>query len=217
MAITLYSDGFYISPYVFSVFVVLEEKGIPYRLERVPLQDKAQERPEYRDRAITGRVPAIDHDGFWLAESAAIDNYLEDAFPAPHYRRALPEDVRDRARARMVLDWIRSDLMPIREERATHTMFYERAKAPRGHRDAPRPGRRDRAVRRVVDRRHRPRVHAAAARPQRPRAAGAAARLRRRAMVAPVGAQVDRLATRPIRPVLAFVEANVGATRPSPQ
>jgi glutathione S-transferase len=130
MAITLYSDGFYISPYVFSVFVVLEEKGIPYRLERVPLQDKAQERPEYRDRAITGRVPAIDHDGFWLAESAAIDNYLEDAFPAPHHRRALPEDVRDRARARMVLDWIRSDLMPIREERPTHTMFYERAKAP---------------------------------------------------------------------------------------
>ena len=130
MAITLYSDGFYISPYVFSVFIVLEEKAIPYRLERVPLQDKAHERPEYRDRAITGRVPAIDHDGFWLAESAAIDNYLEDAFPAPHHRRALPENIRDRARARMVLDWIRSDLLPIREERPTHTMFYERAKAP---------------------------------------------------------------------------------------
>jgi glutathione S-transferase len=130
MALTLYSDGFYISPYVFSVFIVLEEKGIPYEMTTVALQEKAQERPEYRDRAITGRVPAIDHDGFWLAESAAIDNYLEEAFPAPQYRRALPESVKDRARARMVLDWIRSDLMPIREERPTHMMFYERAKQP---------------------------------------------------------------------------------------
>ena len=130
MALTLYSDGFYISPYVFSVFIALEEKGVPYQLATVALQEKAQERPEYRDRAITGRVPAIDHDGFWLAESAAIDNYLDDAFPFPQYRRALPENIQDRARARMVLDWIRSDLLPIREERPTHTMFYERAKAP---------------------------------------------------------------------------------------
>jgi glutathione S-transferase len=30
----------------------------------------------------------------------------------------------------MVMDWIRSDLMPIREERATHTMFYKRADKP---------------------------------------------------------------------------------------
>lgn len=130
MAITLYSDGFYISPYVFSVFVALEEKGVPYELSLVPLQDKAHERPEYRERAITGRVPAIDHDGFWLAESAAIDNYLEDAFPAPRHPRILPESVRERGRARMVLDWIRSDLMPIREERPTHTMFYARAQQP---------------------------------------------------------------------------------------
>ena len=99
MALTLYSDGFYISPYVFSVFIALEEKGVPYQLATVALQDKAHERPEYRDRAITGRVPAIDHDGFWLAESAAIDNYLDDAFPFPQYRRALPESIQDRARA----------------------------------------------------------------------------------------------------------------------
>jgi glutathione S-transferase len=30
----------------------------------------------------------------------------------------------------MVMHWIRSDLMPIREERSTYTMFYERAKTP---------------------------------------------------------------------------------------
>jgi glutathione S-transferase len=30
----------------------------------------------------------------------------------------------------MVMDWIRSDLLAIREERPTHTMFYDRADKP---------------------------------------------------------------------------------------
>jgi glutathione S-transferase len=130
MALTLYSDGFSISPYAFSVFVALEEKGVPFRLERVSLPDKAHHQPAYLDGSVTGRVPAIDHDGFWLAESAAIIDYLDEAFPAPQFRRALPEGIKERARARMVLDFIRSDMMPIREERPTHTMFYQRATGP---------------------------------------------------------------------------------------
>jgi glutathione S-transferase len=130
MALTLYIDSFSISPYAFSVYVALEEKKIPYTWKTVSLPDKAHHRPEYRDASLTGRVPAIDHDGFWLAESAAIVDYLDDVFPAPQYARALPEGPKERARARMVMQWIRSDLMPIREERPTHTMFYKRADKP---------------------------------------------------------------------------------------
>jgi glutathione S-transferase len=130
MALTLYSDSFFISPYAFSVFVALEEKGVPYALEAVSLPDKQQQRAEYKERALIGRVPAIDHDGFWLSESAAIVDYLDEVFTAPQFRRALPESVQARARARMIMHWIRSDLMPIREERATTTMFYERADKP---------------------------------------------------------------------------------------
>jgi glutathione S-transferase len=130
MALTLYSDSFSISPYAFSVFVALEEKGVPYTLEKVSLPDKAHQRREYLDASVTGRVPAIDHDGFWLAESGAIIDYLDEAFVAPQYRRALPEGVKERARARMVMHFIRSDLMPVREERPTHTMFYQRADKP---------------------------------------------------------------------------------------
>ena len=127
MALTLYTDGFCISPYAFSVFVALEEKGIPYRLVPLSLGEKEHHAPEYRAGSITGRVPAIEHDGFWLAESSAIVEYLEDAFPEP---RVLPADVKERARARMVLHWVRTDLMPIREERPTHTMFYARTDRP---------------------------------------------------------------------------------------
>jgi glutathione S-transferase len=130
MALTLYSDSFSISPYAFSVFVALEEKGIPYTLKTVSIPDKAHHRAEYRDPSVTGRIPAIDHDGFWLAESAAIVDYLEDVFPPPQYARALPEGPKERARARMVMHWMRSDLMPIREERPTHMMFYQRAEKP---------------------------------------------------------------------------------------
>lgn len=127
MALTLYSDGFSISPYAFSVFVALEEKGLSYRLVPVPLQDKAHHQPEYQAGSITGRVPALEHDGFWVAESSAIIEYLDDAFAET---RVLPKDIKERARARMVMHFVRSDLMPIREERPTHTMFYARATAP---------------------------------------------------------------------------------------
>jgi glutathione S-transferase len=130
MALTLYSDSFSISPYAFAVFVALEEKGVPYTLKTVSLPDKQHHKADYVAGSITGRIPAIDHDGFWLAESAAIVDYLDDVFTAPQYKLALPTTPKERARARMVMQWIRSDLMPVREERATHTMFYKRADKP---------------------------------------------------------------------------------------
>ena len=124
----LHVDSFWISPYVFTAFVALKEKGLPFDTVTVALQDKAQLAPGYRDRSITGRVPSLVDGDFWLAESQAIVEYLDDAYPeAP---RLLPAGVKDRARARQILAWIRSDLGALREERATHTMFYERAAAP---------------------------------------------------------------------------------------
>jgi glutathione S-transferase len=127
MAITLYSDGFYISPFVFSVYVALEEKQLPYKFELVKLDEHQQHKPPFRSEAALGRVPELDHDGFRLGESLAIIEYLEEAFPS---RRVLPAELRERARARMVLTWLRSDLNPLREDRPTHTMFYARATQP---------------------------------------------------------------------------------------
>jgi glutathione S-transferase len=130
MTLTLYTDGFFISPYAFSVYVALEEKGVPYTLATVSLADQEQHHPHYLERAKLGRVPTIVHDGFWLAESAAIVDYLDEVFGPPKYRRALPEDVQDRAWARMVMHWIRSDLLALRQERPTTTMFYSPADQP---------------------------------------------------------------------------------------
>ena len=119
--LTLFSDAFWISPYAFSAFVALKEKGVPFELKFVKLQDKEHLVAGYRDASITGRVPALRHGVFWLAESSAIAEYLEDAFPPPQYPRLYPEDARQRAQARMIQAWIRSDLLPLREERSTAT------------------------------------------------------------------------------------------------
>lgn len=128
--LVLYTDTPWISPYVFSCFVVLHEKRLPFETQSVSLNDREHERPDYRDRSITGRVPALEHRGFILAESSAIIDYLEEVFPAPAHARALPEGVKERARARQLLAWIRSDLLALREERSTHTMFFDRATQP---------------------------------------------------------------------------------------
>jgi glutathione S-transferase len=124
----LHVDAFWISPYVFTAFVALTEKALPFEAVTVALQDKAHLAPGYRDRSITGRVPSLADGDFWLAESQAIVEYLDDAYPDTP--RLLPLDVKERARARQILGWIRSDLGALREERATHTMFYERASTP---------------------------------------------------------------------------------------
>ena len=117
----MFGETLWISPYVFSTFVALQEKGIPFDVVEVALADGAHLQPSYRDSSVTARVPSIEHGGFRLAESSAIAEYLDEVFPPP---RLLPADVQARARARQIMAWLRSDLGALREERSTVTMFY---------------------------------------------------------------------------------------------
>lgn len=127
--LTLYRDDFWISPYVFTCDVTLREKGLAYEAVSVALQRGEHREEAYASGSVTARVPALRHGDFVLAESSAIAEYLEDAFPETP--RVLPADPKERARARQVMSWIRSDdTLPIRKERPTTTMFYERATEP---------------------------------------------------------------------------------------
>jgi glutathione S-transferase len=117
-------DGFWISPYAFSAFVCLTEKGLAFETREVNLHERAQKTAAFAARSLTGRVPVLEHGAFQLSESSAIVEYLEETFAPPRYPAMLPSGARQR------MAWIRSDLMPIREERPTHTIFYERATAP---------------------------------------------------------------------------------------
>ena len=130
MSLRLYVETLWCSPYVFSSFVALREKGLAFEVSEVSLLDLAHTEPAYRDLSVTAKVPALAHDGFGLAESSAIAEYLEDTFPPPRYPRVLPAAAPDRARTRQLMAWFRSDLGALRDERPTVTMVYEHATRP---------------------------------------------------------------------------------------
>jgi len=123
-SITLFHDDLWLSPFVASVFVTLQEKGLPFRTQPILLADGAQREVQFAQPSITARVPAVKVDDFWLTESLAIVEYLEDVFGAPTYPRVLPADLRERARARQVMGFVRSDVREIPQERSTATFFY---------------------------------------------------------------------------------------------
>jgi glutathione S-transferase len=123
--LSLSVDTYWTSPYAFSAFVALKEKGLPFEVEEVALHRGQHRQPAALAASLTGRVPILRHQGWVLTESSAIDEYLEDVFPPPQYRRLFPTDVRERARARQLMAWVRSDLVPIRAERPTTGLFYE--------------------------------------------------------------------------------------------
>lgn len=130
MNLKLYVNSEFSSPYAMSVFVTLKEKGIPFDLEVLDLNAGQHQQPAYRDLALNGRIPALVHGDFVLTESSAITEYLEEVFPAPEYKAVYPKASQQRARAREIQAWVRSDLMPIREERSTLTVFHEPATQP---------------------------------------------------------------------------------------
>jgi glutathione S-transferase len=118
--LSLAVDAEFLSPYAMSAFVALHETALRFELVTVDLARNAQHDPAYAAASLTGKVPMLVHDGFSLSESSAIAEYLDEVFPE---RPIYPRDRRQRARARQVQAWLRSDLMPVRQERSTEVVF----------------------------------------------------------------------------------------------
>ena len=132
--LTLYGDALWESPYVFSAFVSLREKGLDFETRTFFLERGEHRQPSFTEPTITGKVPAIEHDGFWLTESLAIVEYLEERFTAPQHPAILPSRIEDRARARQLLGWLRSGTEHLRAERPTSSIFFTPVEAPLGPR-----------------------------------------------------------------------------------
>ena len=129
-AITLWSDAHFFSPYVLSAWVALQEKGLSFHIKTIDLDSGEHLQPTWQGYGQTRRVPLLQIDDFELSESSAIAEYLEDRFAPPTWERIYPLDLENRARARQIQAWLRSDLMPIREERPTDVVFSGAKKAP---------------------------------------------------------------------------------------
>lgn len=117
----LYVDSGYCSPYAMSAFVALTEKRLDFELRRVDLSAGEHRRTRYADMSLTRRVPLFVHDVFTLSESSAIAEYIDESFAGV---RLYPSDRLERARARQIQAWLRSDFLPIRAERSTAVVFH---------------------------------------------------------------------------------------------
>lgn len=117
----LFVDAQFASPYAMSAFVALHEKGLPFETTTIDLSAHENQAPEYASVSLTQRVPTLIHEDFSLSESSAIAEYLDETFVgAPLY----PRERRARAKARQLQAWLRSDLLPIRQERSTEVVFF---------------------------------------------------------------------------------------------
>jgi glutathione S-transferase len=116
----LYVDSNIASPYALVAYVGLLEKGLTFDVRPLEIFANAQNESAFAATSITRRVPTLIHDHFALSESSAICEYIDESFDGT---QLYPVGLRDRARARQVQAWLRSDLAPIREERPTFVVF----------------------------------------------------------------------------------------------
>jgi len=121
---TLFVDGYFCNPFDATCYIALEEKHQTFSTARALLRDGQGFPAAMHARTPIARVPALAHGDFWLTESMAIAEYLEDILPPPEYPPLFPADPRERARARQVMAWLRFDLRTLREERPWWVTVY---------------------------------------------------------------------------------------------
>ena len=84
------------SPYAWRVWLALEHKGLPYELRVLSFSGGDLRTPAFAALNPHCKVPVLDDDGFVMYESAAIVDYIGDAYRdagAPLF----PDDVKTRA------------------------------------------------------------------------------------------------------------------------
>jgi glutathione S-transferase len=83
--VTLYRDHHAWCPYCQKVWLFLEEKQIPYRIEKVTMFCYGQKEDWYKRKVPSGMLPALELDGKLITESDDILIFLEKAFGALIY------------------------------------------------------------------------------------------------------------------------------------
>jgi glutathione S-transferase len=121
MAFIVYGPAY--STYTRTVRLVLEEKGVGYDLVEVDILSGKNQQPEHLARQPFGPVPAFEHDGFVLYETAAIMRYVDDVVEGPMLE---PGDAKDRARMNQIIAIVDSYGYPA----IIGKLFWQRAVVP---------------------------------------------------------------------------------------
>ncbi|MGH6934102.1 MAG: glutathione S-transferase family protein [Dongiaceae bacterium] len=117
------------SSFAWKVWLVLEQKQIPYDFKLLSFDKQETRAPAFLALNPRGRVPTIVHDGFALWESTAILEYLEERFPE---RPLLPKDVKARAMVRRLMCEADNYLAPALNELFNATLFAPEEKQDAG-------------------------------------------------------------------------------------
>ncbi len=96
-----------VCPFVHRVRLGLAMKGLEVDYVAIDLANK----PDwYHDVLPSGKVPLLEHDGNRIWESMILLEYLEEVFPEP---ALYPATAGDRARARIAIDWVSGQFIPV--------------------------------------------------------------------------------------------------------
>ncbi len=98
------------STYVKSARWAFEEKGIVYELTPPDGGIAGLTSPGYLERHPFARIPALEHDGHHIYETAAICQYADEAFDGPLLQ---PVNILERARMRQWISVANSYLDPV--------------------------------------------------------------------------------------------------------
>ena len=99
--VTFYRDHAGWCPYCQKLWIMLEEKQIPYRVEKINMRSYGDKPKEFLAKIPSGLLPVVEIDGQMITESLVIMQILEREFPE---RVTLPEDKFDLANKLLKLE-----------------------------------------------------------------------------------------------------------------
>src|SRR5262245_14047850 len=106
------------------VIIAARLKGVPLELQvAVPVAPDGVP-PNWRDISPAGLIPAIEEDGFRLADSTAIIHYMEGKYPEP---ALLPADLKELGTALFLDSWAGSELFC----KVVHPLFHNQIVGPK--------------------------------------------------------------------------------------
>ncbi len=117
---TLYT--YFRSSAAFRTRIALNLKGLKPEQAFVHLRKNEQNAEAYLRLNPQGLVPALVHDGFVIAQSLAIIEYLDETFPQPPL---LPKDAKGRAHVREIAYAIACDIHPVNNLRIRNYVASE--------------------------------------------------------------------------------------------
>jgi glutathione S-transferase len=124
--VTFYRDRAAWCPYCQKVWLLLEEKRIPYRVKKVPMNAYG-EKPDWYSRMVDGgKLPAVELDGKLQGESLEIMELLDGTF-SNHGPRMIPPECKEQIDALLHLekelqrDWFSLVFYPVEGDALTKT------------------------------------------------------------------------------------------------